>query len=74
MATDKVTLNMTKSEFMLLGSRQRLSTLTESPTLAFNDFQVSQVITSKSLGVTIDDKRNWRGHIKKLESLLASEP
>ena len=33
-------LNMTKTEFMLIGSRQRLSTLTESPTFAINDFQV----------------------------------
>ena len=28
---NKLTLNMTKTEFMLIGSRQRLSTLTESP-------------------------------------------
>ena len=48
---------------MLIGSRQRLSTLTESPALAINDFQVSQVTTAKSLGVTIDDKLGWSGHI-----------
>ena len=35
---NKLTLNMTKTEFMLIGSRQRLSTLTESPTIAINDF------------------------------------
>ena len=40
---NKLTLNMTKTEFMLIGSRQRLSTLTESPTFAINDFRVSQV-------------------------------
>ena len=62
-ATDQLTLNMTKPEFMLLGSRQRLSTLTESPTLGINDFQVSHAIAAKSLGVTIDDK-----HIKKVAS------
>ena len=54
---NKLTLNMTKTEFMLIGSRQlRLSTLTESPTFAINDFQVSQVTTAKSFGVTIDDR------------------
>ena len=53
---NKLTLNMTKTEFMLIGSRQRLSTLTESPTFAINDFKVSQVTTAKSLGVTIDDR------------------
>ena len=57
---NKLTLNMTKTEFMLIGSRQRLSTLTESPTFAINDFQVSQVTTAKSLGVTIDDRLDIR--------------
>ena len=40
---NKITLNMTKTEFMLIGSRQRLSTLTDSPTITINDKQVSQV-------------------------------
>ena len=63
---NKLTLNMTKTEFMLIGSRQRLSTLTESPTFAINDFEVSQVTTAKSLGVTIDDRLDWSGHIEKV--------
>ena len=52
---NSLTLNMTKTEFMLIGSRQRLSAVTVSPTLAINDFQVTQVATFKSHGVTIDD-------------------
>ena len=38
---NKLTLNMTKTEFMLIRSRQRLSTVTVSQTLAINDFRVS---------------------------------
>jgi len=53
---NKLTLNLTKTDFMLLGSRQRLSTLTESPTLAINDFQVSQVTTAKSLDHRCDHR------------------
>ena len=34
---NKLTLNMTKTEFMLIGSRQRLSTLTDSPTITIHD-------------------------------------
>ena len=50
-------VDMTKTEFILRGSRQRLSTLIESPILAINNFQVSQFTTAaKSLRVTIDDK------------------
>ena len=62
---NKLTLNMTKTEFMLIGSRQRLNTLTESPTFAINDFQISQVPTAKSLGVIIDDRLDWSGHIRR---------
>ncbi|XP_073237512.1 uncharacterized protein [Porites lutea] len=67
-----LTLNKTKTEFMLIGSRQRLSTLTESPTFAINDFQVSQVITAKSLGVIIDDRLDWSGHIGKVTKKVDS--
>ena len=33
LAANELTLNMTKTEFLLIGSRQRLSNLTESPTI-----------------------------------------
>ena len=57
---------MTKTEFLLIGSRQRLITVTVSPTLAMNDFRVTQVATAKSLGVTIDDNLDWGSHMKKI--------
>ena len=69
---NKLTLNMTKTEFMLIGSRQRLGTLTDSPTITINDNQVSQVTTAKSLGVTIDNKLDWSSHIDKLTKKVAS--
>ena len=64
---------------MLISSRQRLSTLTDSLTikitwlsLIINDNQVSQVTTAKSLGVTIDNKLDWSSHIDKLTKKVAS--
>ena len=54
-------LNMTKTEFIFIGSKQRLSTLTESPTFAICDFKVSLATTVKSLGVTVDDRLDWSG-------------
>ena len=61
-----LTLNMTKTEFVLIGSRQRLSTVTVSPTLAINDFRVTQVATAKSLAVTIDDNLDCGSHMEKI--------
>ena len=46
---NKLTLNMTKTEFMLIGSRQRLSTLTESPTFAINDFLLARSLLQNHL-------------------------
>ncbi|PFX17895.1 Retrovirus-related Pol polyprotein from type-1 retrotransposable element R1 2 [Stylophora pistillata] len=69
---NKLTLNMTKTEFMLIGSRQRLNTLTASPTIRMNNTQVSQVTATKSLGVIIDDKLDWHSHIEKLTKKIAS--
>ena len=39
---------------------------------AINDFEVSQVTTAKSLGVTIDDRLDWSGHIEKVTKKVAS--
>ena len=57
---------------MLIGSRQRLSTVTVSPTLAINDFRVTQVATAKSLGVTIDDNLDWGSHMEKVIKKVSS--
>ena len=64
---------MTKTEFMLIGSRQRLSTLAVSPMITIYNDQVSQVTTAKSLGVTIDNKLDWSSHIDELTKKVASD-
>ena len=56
----------------LIGSRQRLNTLTASPTITMNNTQVSQVTATKSLGVIVDDKLDWHSHIEKLTKKIAS--
>ena len=72
LAANKLTLNMTKTEFLLIGSRQRLSNLTESPTIKINQVPVEQVSTTKSLGVHIDQNLNWDFHIKEISKNIAS--
>ena len=69
---NKLTLNMAKTEFMLIGSRQRLGTFTSSPALVINGTLVNQVSTSKSLGVIIDENLTWNDHIDKLAKKIAS--
>jgi len=57
---------------MLIGSRQRISNLTDSPTITIDNVQISKVSTAKSLRVTIDNMLNWSSHINKLANKVAS--
>ena len=63
---------MTKTEFMLIGSRQKLNIITDSPVVSINGTPVNQVLTSKSLGVLIDGNLTWGSHIEKLAKIIAS--
>ena len=53
--SNKLTLNTTKTEFTLISSRQKLSTLSESLELSIDNVSIKQVSTTKSLGILIDD-------------------
>ena len=56
---------------MLIGSRQRLCTLTVPPRPSINGSPIEHVTAAKSLGVLIDDKLTWRCHIAKLTKKIA---
>ena len=68
----KLTLNMTKTEFMLIGSRQKLSTFSESLELSIDNVPIKQVSTTKSLRILIDNNMALHSHIKKLSKKIAS--
>ena len=45
LAANKLTLNMTKTEFLLIGSKQRLLKSTAKPTATINQVPIKQVST-----------------------------
>ena len=55
--------------FMLIGSRQKLSTLYEYLKLSIDNVPIKQVSTTKSLGILSDDNMAWHSHIGKLSKL-----
>ena len=65
-SANKLTLNLTKTEFMLVASRQKSSTFPEIPCFRINDHVVKQVTSTKSLGVHIDQNLNWESHIQNM--------
>ena len=56
---NKLTLNKTKAGFMLLGSRQRLCTLTVPTRASISGTPIEQVTTAILLGVLIDYKLTY---------------
>ena len=71
LSANKLTLNMTKTEFMLIASRQKLSQFMESPSLAINENAIEQVTSAKSLGVYVDQNINWECHIENVSKKIA---
>ena len=67
----KLTLNLTKTEFMLVASRQKLSTFPEIPSFSLTDHSVRQVSSTKSLGGHIDQNMNWECHIQNMCKKIA---
>ena len=61
----------TKTEFMLIASRQKLSQFMESPSLAINENAIEQVTSAKSLGVYVDQNINWDCHIENVSKKIA---
>ena len=69
---NKLTLNKSKTEFMLIGSRQKLRTFDKSPSLVIDGAPLNRVSNTKSLGVTIDENLSWSEHIGELCKKIAS--
>ena len=69
---NKLTLNKSKTEFLLIGSRQRLKSLAHSPTLKIDVALISQVPNTKSLDFYIHENLTWNVHIENLSKKIAS--
>ena len=71
--SNKLSLNVAKTEFMVIGSRQRLQNQGDcASTLQVEDKQINKVENTKSLGVYIDDKLSWKTHISKISKKISS--
>ena len=70
LGANKLTLNMTNTEFLLIGCKQRLLNSTANLTATINQFPIKQVSTVKYLGVHIDG--GWECHINELSKKIAS--
>ena len=52
----KLTLNIKKTEYMLIGSRQRLKDIQIDPIITLGNTEVNRVSEKKTLGIVVDDQ------------------
>ena len=62
LSASKLTVNLTKTEFMLVASRQKLSTFPEIPSFCINDHLVKQVSYLRNL-VVCKSTKTWTGSV-----------
>ena len=69
---NRLAFNVLKTEFMLVGSRQRVATLTQELDLSINGISLKRVDSSKCLGVEIDEFLTWDAHIASVSKKVSS--
>ena len=68
---NKLSLNVVKTEFILIGSAQKLNSIVIQPNIEINQVKINQVGNATVLGVEIDD-RSWHSHIDKVAKKVTS--
>ena len=64
--SQQTSLNVTKTEFLLIGSNQMLKSVSNHQTnISIAENQIKQVSDSKTLGIIVDEDLNWKSQHKQ---------
>ena len=69
---NKLSLNVAKTELMIIGSRKRLSAQCDDVEIRIDDQIIKRVDHTKSLGLTIDAQLSWGKHVKEICKKVSS--
>ena len=73
--SNKLTLNSTKTEFMLIGSQQRLDKIMKTTKILFGEHEIKRVREKTVLSLVIDEQLKWNKHndeqCKKISKSIA---
>ena len=70
--TNRLSLHIAKTEFMMIGSRQKLRAIDDRIAVKINELDINRVNLVESLGVYIDDHLTWTMLIDKISKKIAS--
>ena len=66
LCSNKLTLNILKTEFMVIGSRQRIATLEGDIAQLVNGITLQKVRTTNCLRLSIDEFLTWDTHMQSI--------
>ena len=69
---NKLSQNVAKTEFMLIGSDYKINNLVTQPIIKIDQTKIKQVFKSRVLGVDIDNKLKWTNHIDIVAKRVSS--
>ena len=70
---NRLSLNMAKTEFMIISSRQKQLTNTNNHiNIKMENNRIKRVSSAKSLGVTVDERLSWDKHIDEKSKKIAA--
>jgi hypothetical protein len=69
---NKLSLNVAKTEFLLIGSHHKLNNLDSQPSVNIGHDSIKQVQHSRVLGVEIDENLSWNKHIENVVKKVTS--
>ena len=69
--SNKLTLNNERTEYMITGSKQRLTNITNDPKIELGEAEIKRVDKSKTLGVTIDEHLTWKNQVDSIKKKVS---
>ena len=63
---NKLSLNLTKTEYLVFGSPFNLNNLTSEPNIMIDNVPIKRVTKTKSLGIQIDQFLSWDNHLEEI--------
>ena len=64
--SNKLTINVTKTEYILIGSSYKLESIIMPPNIMMGNEKIDRVKSSKCVGVYIDETLSWNHHTVRL--------
>ena len=68
---NKLSLNVEKTEYMIIGSHKRLTKTTNNLQVVIGSETIKRFSTTKSLGIITDEKLNWEAEIDNISKKVS---